>query len=135
MLKDLGLTGKEQANPEALKKVQDWLAARPGYKPGAKTNTYLEQLKNMPAEQTASSEPRKNQKPRPSAVGKGYKFKNRGLYNDAMHAYKAGGSTFVGNDGNAEFFNKYDISKFTVSDEREKTVLNPNILAGVLSRF
>lgn len=48
MLKDLGLTGKESADSAALKKVQDWLKARPGYKAGEKTNAYIKQLSEQP---------------------------------------------------------------------------------------
>lgn len=137
MLKDLGLSGKEQANPEVLKKVNDWLAKRPDYKPGVKTNAYIKALQNMPTEHKKDSkiEITKNQQLRTSTVGKGYKFKNKSLYKDAKRAYKAGASTFVGNDGNTEFFNKYDINKFTVSDYAGKNVLNPNVIAALTSRF
>ena len=137
MLKDLGLSGKEQANPEVLKKVNDWLARRPGYKPGIKTNAYIKALQDMPTEQR-KEEQTEIQKDRQSKVlvaDKGYIFKNKGLYRDAMRAYKAGASTFVGNDGNAEFFNKYDVSKFTVSDSADKYILNPNIISALTSRF
>ena len=137
MLKDLGLSGKEQANPEVLKKVNDWLAKRPDYKPGVKTNAYIKALQNMPTEHKKDSqiEIPKNQQLRTSTVGKGYKFKNKSLYKDAKRAYKAGASTFVGNDGNTEFFNKYDIIKFTVSDSACKNILNPNAIAALTSRF
>ena len=63
------------------------------------------------------------------------KFKNKSLYKDAKRAYKAGASTFVGNNGNTEFFNNYDISKFTVSDSASKNILNPNVIAALTSRF
>lgn len=132
MLKDLGLSGKEQANPEVLKKVNDWLARRPGYKPGVKTNAYIKALQDMPTEQRKEEQ---TEIPKVSVDDKGYVFKNKGLYRDAMRAYKAGASTFVGNDGNAEFFNKYDVSKFTVSDSADKYTLNPNIISALTSRF
>ena len=137
MLKDLGLSGKEQANPEVLKKVNDWLARRPGYKPGIKTNAYIKALQDMPTEQRKEeqTEISKDKQSKVSVADKGYIFKNKGLYRDAMHAYKAGASTFVGNDGNAEFFNKYDVSKFTVSDSADKYTLNPNIISALTSRF
>lgn len=137
MLKDLGLSGKEQANPEVLKKVNDWLAKRPDYKPGVKTNAYIKALQNMPTEHKKDSqiEIPKNQQLRTHTDDKGYKFKNKSLYKDAKRAYKAGASTFVGNNGNTEFFNKYDINKFTVSDSAGKNVLNPNVIAALTSRF
>ena len=137
MLKDLGLSGKEQANPEVLKKVNDWLARRPGYKPGIKTNAYIKALQDMPTEQRKEEQTEipKDKQSKVSVADKGYIFKNKGLYRDAMHAYKAGASTFVGNDGNAEFFNKYDVSKFTVSDSADKYTLNPNIISALTSRF
>ena len=137
MLKDLGLSGKEQANPEVLKKVSDWLARRPGYKPGVKTNAYIKALQDMPTEQRKEEQTEipKDKQSEVSVADKGYIFKNKGLYRDAMRAYKAGASTFVGNDGNAEFFNKYDVSKFTVSDSADKYTLNPNIISALTSRF
>ena len=137
MLKDLGLSGKEQANPEVLKKVNDWLARRPGYKPGIKTNAYIKALQDMPTEQRKEEQTEipKDKQSKVSVADKGYIFKNKGLYRDAMRAYKAGASTFVGNDGNAEFFNKYDVSKFTVSDSADKYTLNPNIISALTSRF
>ena len=55
MLKDLGLTGKESADSAALKKVQDWLKVRPGYKAGAKTNAYLKQLSERPTSPVATT--------------------------------------------------------------------------------
>ena len=137
MLKDLGLSGKEQANPEVLKKVNDWLARRPGYKPGIKTNAYIKALQDMPTEQRKEEQTEipKDKQSKVSVADNGYIFKNKGLYRDAMRAYKAGASTFVGNDGNAEFFNKYDVSKFTVSDSADKYTLNPNIISALTSRF
>ena len=137
MLKDLGLSGKEQANPEVLKKVNDWLARRPDYKPGVKTNAYIKALQDMPTEQRKEEQTEipKDKQSKVSVADKGYIFKNKGLYRDAMRAYKAGASTFVGNDGNAEFFNKYDVSKFTVSDSADKYTLNPNIISALISRF
>ena len=137
MLKDLGLSGKEQANPEVLKKVNDWLARRPDYKPGIKTNAYIKALQDMPTEQRKEEQTEipKDKQSKVSVADKGYIFKNKGLYRDAMRAYKAGASTFVGNDGNAEFFNKYDVSKFTVSDSADKYALNPNIISALTSRF
>ena len=137
MLKDIGLSGKEQANPEALKKVNDWLAKRPDYKPGVKTNAYIKALQNMPTEHKIEKqvEIQKNPQLKASTVGKGYKFKNKSLYKDAKRAYKAGASTFVGNNGNTEFFNNYDTSKFTVSDSASKNILNPNVIAALTSRF
>ena len=137
MLKDLELSGKEQANPEVLKKVNDWLAKRPDYKPGVKTNAYIKALQNMPTEHKIEKQVEipKNQQLKASAIGKGYKFKNKSLYKDAKRAYKAGASTFVGNNGNTEFFNNYDISKFTVSDSAGKNILNPNVIAALTSRF
>ena len=46
MLKDLGLTGKESADSATLKKVQNWLKARPGYKAGAKQVLILSNFPN-----------------------------------------------------------------------------------------
>ena len=110
MLKDLGLTGKESADSAALKKVQGWLRARPGYKAGAKTNAYIKQLSKQPTTpvNTAHAESAAQQ-PRTQATknGRKYNFKNKQKYVDAYRAHKAGNSTFVGEDGNTEFFNDY----------------------------
>ena len=110
MLKDLGLTGKESANSAALKKVQDWLKARPGYKAGAKTDAYIKQLSEQPtAPVTPAPVKSAAQQPRTQAIknGRKYKFENKQKYVDAYRAYKAGSATFVGNDGNTKFFNDY----------------------------
>jgi len=140
MLNDLGLSGNEKGDSAALSKVQEWLAARPGYKPGSKTKAYLAQLavpaEEKPAEEKPSEkkETAENQKS-PHATNKGYKFKTRQLYTSAMQRYNNGRSTFTGNNGESLFFNRFNVNNFTVSDADLKNVLSPNVINAVYSRF